>query len=320
MASDVRRILMTGGAGFVGRHLAAALARRFPEAACTTTVRAASPPLAGWDQVTVDLADAPAIDLVCSRIQPDLVVHLAAQSSVAQAAQDAGDTWRSNALGSYALAAAVARHAPRATVLFVSSAEVYGATFNAGPATEDSPLLPLNPYSRSKAAAEQMFADILPRSAPLIVARPFNHTGPGQSEGFVLPSFAAQIARIEAGRVPPRLSTGNLDAERDFLDVLDVVEAYVRLLTAPPPTDRLVVNIASGRPLRIGDALARLEALATASFDVVQDPGRLRRSDVPRAVGDAARLASLTGWSPRYPLDAMLQRLLDHWRAAYRTA
>ena len=112
----------------------------------------------------------------------------------------------------------------------MSSSDVYGASFRQGPATEETPPAPLNPYAASKLAAELMLRDVLPSSSKLIIARAFNHTGPGQDERFVLPSFAAQIARIEAGLAEPRLRVGDLAAERDFMHVADVADAYVRLL------------------------------------------------------------------------------------------
>ena len=246
------------------------------------------------------------------RERPDVVIHLAAQASVGAAlAGAAASTWAVNLGGTLNIALAIARHLPTATVLFASSSEVYGRAFGAEPVDEGAACEPLNAYSRSKLMAERILADVLPSSAKLIVARPFNHTGPGQREDFVLPSFAAQIARIEAGLQPPTLWVGNLDVRRDFLDVRDVASAYVGLLTvAPHLPARFTCNIASGsaRPLR--EVLDILCKLARVPFLVQVDPARQRPSDVPVAAGRSDRLRAATGWAPAIALEETLDSLL----------
>ena len=169
---------------------------------------------------------------------------------------------------------------------------------------------------RAKAAAESMLPDVLPQ-ARLIIARPFNHTGPGQDIRFVLPSLAQQIADVEAGRKAPRLELGNLEASRDFLDVRDVCAAYIAMLSAAGASgDRAVYNVASGASYRIADLVEKFRAHARAPFEVVIDPRRLRPSDVPVAVGSAARLEQATGWKPTIGIDAIVEALLAHWRSA----
>jgi GDP-4-dehydro-6-deoxy-D-mannose reductase len=314
------RILMTGGNGFVGGYLAPILADASPDASRLMLTRPGSG-AAGrhWASANAEIEDDAAVDRIVQDFRPDLVLHLAAQASVGASQTMAETTWRVNFGGSLALASACAKHAPRATVLFVSSAETYGASFKDGPASEDTPLQPLNAYARSKAAAEQMLGDVLPPESRLIVVRAFNHTGPGQDERFVLPSFAAQIARIESGRQPPHMETGNLDAARDFLDVRDVCEAYLALLAAAPELPmRNVFNVASGEGRKIADLLAILRGHATAQFELRLDPARLRPSDIPSAIGRNERLAAATGWAPRRPLETTLRDLLQHAREAAR--
>jgi GDP-4-dehydro-6-deoxy-D-mannose reductase len=161
-----------------------------------------------------------------------------------------------------------------------------------------------------------MLPDVLPQ-ARLIVARPFNHTGPGQDVRFVLPSLAQQIADVEAGRRPPRLELGNLEASRDFLDVRDVCAAYIAMLDAPAAAaQRSVYNVASGGSWRIADLVEKFRAHARMPFEVTIDPKRLRPSDVPMAAGSAARLEQATGWKPTIGVDAIVEALLAHWRAA----
>lgn len=315
--SAYKSILLTGGGGFVGRYLSAALAKNYPSARRAILYQAApTDPVPGWEALVADLTDESAIEAAIAALRPDLIVHLAAQSSVGQVALLGETTWRVNLGGTLALARAVARHAPSSTFFFASTSEVYGASFNDGIATEETPLRPLNAYSSSKAAAEQLLRDVLPQETRLIATRSFNHTGPGQDERFVLPAFAAQIARIEAGLIPPVLRVGNLDAKRDFLDVRDVVDAYCRLIS--PEMDlpsALTVNVASGNAVMIGDILQSLRALSRVAFEVQIDPARLRPSDIPTAVGDATRLRDLTGWAPKQPVQDTWLALLDWWRA-----
>lgn len=311
-----RRVLVTGADGFVGRHFVPALAARLAEGA--VLMLASRQTVAGPDRITLDLTDSVSVAAAIDTVRPDLVVHLAAQASVDLSLGTAADTWATNLGGSLALARAVATTVPECTVLLASSAEVYGLTFNEGCATEAAPLRPQGPYARSKAATEAMFADVLPHSARLIVARPSNHSGSGQDERFVIPTFAAQIARIEAG-ASPEIRVGNLDAERDFLDVRDVVAAYVALLAKSPglPTYSLF-NIASGQTVRIYDILARLRALSCVATTVTQDPNRMRQSEVPSARIDSRAIHAATGWIPQHDLDGMLTAVLEEQRARFR--
>lgn len=267
----------------------------------------------GWTILSADITDEGAVDRLIADLKPAIVVHLAAQSSVTGQVES---TWRVNFGGSFNLATAVARYAPHGLFFFSSSGEVYGRSFNGGPATEETCPQPLSAYAASKLAAEAMLRDVLPATSRLIVARSFNHTGPGQDERFVLPAFAAQVARIEAAQIQPVIKVGNLEAERDFLDVRDVVDAYVRLLRLPAAEagSRLTVNISSGHPRSISDLLRRLMDLSRTPFRVEIDPDRLRPSDIPRAIGRSDRLAGLTGWTPARDFDTTISDLLNWWR------
>jgi GDP-4-dehydro-6-deoxy-D-mannose reductase len=301
-------VLLTGANGFVGRKLAPRLAAFAGEGAKLTALGRKDAP-EGWTFAEADIVDLDAVTRIVREAQPDFVVHLAAQSSVGAAEKE--ETWRVNAFGSLALAAACARESPDAIVLCVSSAEVYGASFRNGPVDEDAPMMPMNAYARSKAAAEAIFADVLAPTVRLIVARAFNHTGAGQDVRFVLPSFARQIAEIETGLREPVVRVGNLDAERDFLHIDDVCRAYIALLHAAPRLPmRNVFNVASGisRPIRA--YLECMRAHARAPFAIEVDPARLRPSDVPIARGNSERLRHLTGWSPTYSLEFLVQELL----------
>jgi GDP-4-dehydro-6-deoxy-D-mannose reductase len=319
------RILVTGGAGFVGGHLCAALAEAYPQATRSLLLR---PGERGGHEAfaaaVADLVDEAAIDSLIARMRPDLVVHLAGQSSIAQALHAAEMTWRVNFHGSFALGAAIARHCPTAVFLFASTAAAYGASFRDGVLNEDAPLRPVDVYSRSKVAAESALSDLLAPKGRLVVARPVNHSGPGQrNRNFALASFAAQIAAIEAGRAEPRLRVGDLSKARDFLDVRDVIDAYMRLIEKARdlPASVSIFNIASGTAHSLEALLERLRGQARAQFEIEVDPALLRpESDIASVACDATRLTEATGWRPRHDIDDMLQALLDDARAAQAQA
>ncbi|MGA8173116.1 MAG: GDP-mannose 4,6-dehydratase [Methylocystis sp.] len=315
------RILLTGGAGFVGSYLAPLLAADYPAARRELLTLRHSPNDVdpAWTPVVGDLLDPPAIDEIVAALRPDLVVHLAGQASIGKALGAAEQTWRANFHGGFNLASALARHAPETLVLFASSVSVYGESLNDGVAAEGAPLRPLDAYGRSKAAAEGALADVLAPRSRLVIARPVNHSGPRQSkESFVLSSFAAQIAAIEAGRQKPELEVGDLSKARDFLDVRDVVEAYRMLIAQGPELPERVgcFNIASGEPRRISDLLEGLRQRAKTPFDVKVKQDRLRPAavDIPTIACDATKLRQVLGWRQRLAIEDMLQSLLDYWR------
>jgi GDP-4-dehydro-6-deoxy-D-mannose reductase len=312
----VNRILVTGAAGFVGGHVLPLLAETGDRVAGIG--RGMLPDLpAGVTYETLDLLDEAALSGFVARFRPTAILHLAGLASVADSASGPGQTWRVNVNGLMNLVAAV-EAVPGCTFFFVSSGEVYGSAFLAGHAlTEAAEPLPRNTYARSKWVGEQLLRDLLPRiGVKLVVLRPFNHIGPGQDERFVVASFARQIARIEAGLVPPSLAVGNLSSHRDFLDVADVAQAYADLIgRAESLADGSVFNISSGHPRTIASVLADLRTRAQVPFEVRTAPERVRPTEIPLAAGDAGRLQAATGWRPRVDWDVSLTRVLDDARA-----
>lgn len=287
------RVLVTGSEGFVGRHLLRRLA-------------AAGHEPVGRDR-ELDVTDLCALESALDAIAPQALVHLAAQASVAASASAEELTFRVNVLGSRAVLEAVSRRAPEARVLWIGSGEVYGrAEPGASPFDERAPLRPGSAYARTKACADLLAAEYAARGLDVVRVRPFSHTGPGQSDRFVLPSFARQLVEIATGSREARLRVGNLESVRDFLDVDDVVEAYLHLLDPSVPAD--VYNVASGVGRKVGDALAALARQCGIRPEVEVDPTRFRPTDV--GVGDATRLQRATGWQPRVPFEVTLERLL----------
>jgi len=291
------RAFVTGAAGFVGRHLVPRLSRAGYEVVAT--------------DVELEVSDTSAMEAAVASAAPTLLVHLAAVSFVPESRAEPERTYRVNFLGARAVLEAAARAAPGARVLLACSADQYGsAAPGAPPFTEASPQQPRSPYAHTKVAADLLGACYAARGLDVVRTRAFNHTGPGQAEGFVLPSFARQALGIALGRREPVMRVGNLDSVRDFLDVEDVLEAYLAL--ADPAAPAGVYNVASGRGVRIGDALEAILRLAGVEPRIEVDPERLRPAD--QAVGDATRLHQATGWAPRVAFETTLERLVAHWR------
>ena len=290
------RVMVTGASGYVGRRLLPSLAR------------------AGHDAVGIDreveISDATALAAQLAAIRPDAVIHLAALSSVAHSLRAPEDCYRVNFLGTRALLTSVAAKAPAARVLLVGSADAYTATSpQSEPLSESTPLRPRSPYARSKAAAELLGRLAAGRGLDVVCIRAFNHTGAGQSDQFVVSSFARQIAAIASGRQAPCLRVGNLDSVRDFLHVDDVVDAYLGLLDRRVPAD--VYQVAGSVGISIRSVLADLIRIAGVAPRIELDPARFRPTDW--LVGDATRLRRATGWQPRIALDTLLREVYEDW-------
>jgi GDP-4-dehydro-6-deoxy-D-mannose reductase len=307
-----RRILVTGATGFVGSHLLPRLGKAFPDAALTPC--GTSP---GSDVVALNLTDAASVDALVASVQPDACVHLAAIAAVPAARRDPDLAWRVNLHGTLALARAVLRHVPACCFLFASSADIYGRSFRSGMALDESAApAPTNTYGATKAAADLAVGALASEGLRAVRLRPFNHTGPGQSEAFVVPAFARQIARVAAGLQPPLLQVGALDPYRDFLDVRDVCDAYVACLHQRDALEPgVILNLASGTKRRIGSVLEDLLALAGVQARPETGAALLRPADIPVACGDAALARRQLDWAPRIPWEDTLRDVLADWRA-----
>jgi GDP-4-dehydro-6-deoxy-D-mannose reductase len=319
-ARAAARVLVTGAGGFVGRWLLQALSARLPPAAALVAAARQAPASAGGVRgVRLDVTDREQAEAVVRAVEPTCVVHLAGIAAVEAARRDPGRAWDVNLFGTLNMAEAVLRHAPGARFVFVGTAEAYGGTFKAWdrPLDERAPLDPATVYAATKAAADLAIGQMARDGLQAVRLRPFNHTGPGQSERFVAPAFAAQVARIERGVQAPVIRVGNLEARRDFLDVRDVAAAYAAAaLHAGPLEPGLILNLASGEARRIGSILDALLRAARVPIRVEADPARLRAHDTPVAAGDAGRARAVLGWAPRRAWDETLRDVLDHWRNA----
>jgi GDP-4-dehydro-6-deoxy-D-mannose reductase len=311
------KVLVTGADGFVGGWLT----RSLLEAGHTITgVHRSgghpSPILSAPEQGRVawremELRDGGSVVAALAG-EWDAVIHLAAVASGADARRDPGLAWEVNAAGSARLAEALGAmvsdgHAGP-ILLFVSTSEVYGQGAGAL-RREHDPLVPCSPYAASKAGAEVAVLEVARRTGlRVIVARPFQHTGPGQDTRFVVPALVQRLrAAKRAGDAT--IQTGNLDVIRDILDVRDVSAAYLALLERGAAGEQY--NVATGTGYPLAEVLERLQRRLGSRVKAELDPQLARRSDIRHLVGDPSKLRSATGWAARFTLDQTLQDLCD---------
>ncbi len=307
------KLLVTGADGFVGRHLVQRLAREGHRigAACRPGGRAVDWGGADVAVVPLELTDDASVRGALE-FGPDAVVHLAAVASNREATADPGQAWIVNAAGTARLAEALGRRREEgrgdARLLLVSSGEVYGPGGTA-PRRESDPIAPASPYAASKAGAELAALEVWRRTGlPVVIARPFTHTGPGQETRFVLPALVERLreAKATGARAVP---TGNLDSIRDLLDVRDVVEAYLLLLGVGVPGE--IYNIARGEGSSVRDFFDQLARLVGVRVEPKIEPSLARASDIPHLVGDSTKLRRATGWAPSRSLEQTLRGLVD---------
>lgn len=305
------RVLVTGAAGFAGRHLCRRLLETGHDVV-GTALHEEELANGAHALVQCDVADEAAVRELLRQTRPDAVFHLAAVTSVQEASHAPEAAFATNVRGTRNLIEITIANAPAATFVAISSAEVYGPVRPEDlPVRETQPAAPVHLYGETKAAVESLCRTYAGRLR-IILLRPFNHIGPGQSPQFVVSSFARQIAEIEAGRTEPVLHVGNLDAERDFTDVRDVADAYCLALERCAPNTPY--NICSGQAVPIRRILELLLAMSHARVRIEQDPNRLRPDDVPVLRGSSDLFVRATGWTRRYRLEETLADVLADWR------
>lgn len=298
------KALVTGADGFAGRWLVEHLEAAGDEVWQATGSRAEE----SKRRRRMDLLDESSVRATIRWANPESIYHLAAIAFGPDATADLGKAIDVTVRGTGFVLEAAAELQPSPVVFIPSSSEVYGPPDGAALDEMREPA-PVNLYGATKLAQESLGLTFhRAGKLPVVVARAFNHIGPGQRETFVVPSFAAQLAEIAAGRAEPILQVGNLEAIRDFTDVRDVVRAY-RMLVAGSHSGE-PINVASGQPVVIRSLLDRLLALSGLDVQVSVDPTRLRSREAPEVVGSNARLRELTGWSPQFTLDRTLR---DIW-------
>tara|TARA_Y100000310_G_C20608036_1_gene776556 strand:+ start:183 stop:1043 length:861 start_codon:yes stop_codon:yes gene_type:complete len=283
------KILITGINGFVGPHLKEELIQNNHEVLGTDITEAEIV------DHQADILDKESISKIIQETSPDAIIHLAAQSSVKKSFDDPELTKKINVEGTKNLLEA----APRTKTLIVSSAEVYG-TPTTIPITEDAKLKPTSPYGESRVEQEALAKE----HNNIIIARSFNHTGPGQQPNFVCSDWAKQIAENQE-----TVKVGDLNLERDISDVRDVVRAYRLLLEKAQPG---IYNVCSGQSYKLSKILDILTEGRNISTE--QDPSKLRKVDIPILQGDHTKLTKETSWKPEIPIEQTLKDLREYWQ------
>ncbi len=311
------RILITGITGFAGSHLAAHLMHTTTATIFGVARHPDRLPRELRRRVTClrgDLQDTACVKQVLADTEPDVLYHLAGQPFVPTAWANPWETIRLNVLPQLNLLQEIVAQKRRVRFVSVSSGKVYGiATPDRIPFREDMLLQPDNPYDLSKVTQDLMALQYFhSHGVPVVRARPFNHIGPRQTHHFVAAAFARQIAQIESGLQPPVLKVGNLEAERDFSDVRDVVRAYALLAEKGIPGE--AYNIGSGRAVPVQSLLDMLLEMSSVKITVEPDPARMRPADQPISYGDISKLQKQTGWQPEISLKESLRDILNYWR------
>jgi len=314
------RVLITGITGFAGSHLADHILSEHKDAEVFGFVRWRSRRdnirhiLERIHLYEADLKDIVSLKKALSQIKPDRIFHLAAQSFVPTSWKCPSETFSINAIGEINLFEAVLGLGMKPRIQIAGSSEEYGLIHpNEVPMKEDNQLRPLSPYAVSKVAQDLLaYQYFKSYGLDTVRTRGFNHTGPRRGDVFICSNFAKQIALIEKKKQEPVIFVGNLDAQRDFTDVRDMVRAYWLSLEKGKKGE--VYNIGTGKAYRIKEILDILLSLAGDDVEVRVDPDRLRPSDVPILLSDSTKFRKITGWEPKIPFTQSLKDLLDFWR------
>lgn len=313
-----KKAFITGIAGFVGSHLAELLLSQGYEVSGLLRPRSKTDHIEGIIQKLhledADLMDTHSLYTTITRIKPDYIFHLAAQSFVPTSWVSPSVTLEVNIVGSANLFEAVRQAGLDPVIQIACSSEEYGLVHeNELPITEENPLRPLSPYAVSKLAMDYLgYQYHESYKLRIIRTRGFNHTGPRRGDTFAESNFAKQIAMIEKGKQAPVISVGNLDASRDYTDVRDMVKAYLLSVEKCDPGE--VYNICTGNAVKIGDMLNMLIAQSTAKVEIKPDPSRMRPSDVPVLLGSNKKFVEKTGWIAEVPFEKTMTDLLNYWR------
>jgi GDP-4-dehydro-6-deoxy-D-mannose reductase len=301
------RALITGANGFVGKHLDSELKSGGYETVCSD--------ICGDGYERMNILDKSSISDMLAKHRPDVIFHLAGQSSVGRSWQIPQTTFEINVCGTMNLLETVHTLGMSPRLIIIGSADQYGIVKPSDcPIKETLVQNPKSPYAISKAAQESVSLSLAGYyGLEVVMTRSFNHIGPGQRTGFVVPDFANAIAAIEKKGMSGTLRVGNLEAMRDFTDVRDVVRAYRLLAEKGRPGE--VYNIGSGAPVKIAEILSALVGMSGAKITVERDPAKMRASDLPIVSCCYDKIKSDTGWEPRYSLKQTLEDTLDYFRS-----
>lgn len=312
------KAFITGIAGFAGRHLTGLLTSRGDEVAGIEPDESEDVELLskahGIKVYIGDIRDEKTLSKALKQFKPDLIFHLAAQSSVRLSFENPQETFSINTIGTLTLLETINKLSLPARTLVIASSEIYGPLTPAEcPVTEDHPLKPVNPYAVSKASVDLMaYQYVKAYNQQVYIARAFSHSGPWQKTVGVLSDWAFQVAKIDLGVSPPTIKVGNINVKRDYTDVRDVVKAYLAIVEKGKAGEPY--NVCSGIGYELGELLEKYRGFTRKKINIVVDQSRMRPVDIPMLVGSNEKIKRDTGWSPTIPIDTTLKDIFDYWR------
>lgn len=314
------KVLITGIGGFAGSHLADHIA-----ATSDAEIHGILRDVEKDDNLrqcrdrlqlsTCEITDFQSVFKVIKDIKPDVILHVAGQAFVPSSFEHAADTFKTNVIGTINIFEAVKASEIAPRIIVVTSGEVYGETFGLPSLhTEHSIPQPVNPYAASKTSVDYIAQTYKKyEGLNIVIARPFNHTGPRQKPNFVCSSLAKQIVSIERSKGPWTLRVGNIKARRDFTDVRDIARGYW-MLTQIDNKNNYIFNLCSGSIFSIEEIIRTYESLLGVEFDLQVEPKRLRGYDIQLLAGNANAIRHSVGWTPQIPFRQTLSDLLEYWR------
>lgn len=314
-----KKVLITGIAGFAGSHLAELLLQKggydvYGLCRARSKMDHIEEIKTKLHLEDADLLDSHSLYATIARIKPDYIFHLAAQSFVPTSWVSPSVTLEVNIIGSANLFEAVRQAGIDPVIQIACSSEEYGLVHpNEIPIKETNPLRPQSPYAVSKVAMDYLgYQYFCSYNMRIIRTRGFNHTGPRRGETFVTSNFAKQVALIEKGKQEAIIKVGNLEAERDWTDVRDMVRGYLVAVEKCDPGEEY--NVCSGKAVKIRDMLNILLSFSKVKVETQEDPSRMRPSDVPILIGENKKFVGKTGWKPEIPFEKTMEDLLNYWR------
>ena len=303
------RVLIFGAGGFVGSYLCKEFLNNGYKVSGTDKGEGSALP-SEVDFYRTDLMQANEVEKLIDQIQPDIIVNLAAISSVGASWNMPQTTMAINVIGALNIMEAARKSEQKPRILFVGSSEEYVISEN--PLDENTQLNANNPYGISKVTQEQ-FAKLYREQYGLKIycVRPFNHTGIGQRDFFVLPSFCKQVAEIDKSGKDGKIQVGNLKVKRDFSHVKDVVRAY-RMIVESDNCNQ-IYNVGSGNAYSLEDMLTHIIGLSNQHIEIEVDQNRIRPTDQPVICCDRSLIGKELGWEPQYNVYDALKEMYEYY-------
>lgn len=310
----MKRVLITGISGFVGYHLSEMLKENKDYEIYGTKLEFENCELEGINILDMDITNKENVERVVTKVNPEYVIHLAAQSSVKLSWENPSKTTEINIIGTINLLESIRKNNINTRILLVGSSEEYGRIFKEySSPDEECKCIPENIYALTKNFQNSLGALYAKAyHMNIVMTRSFNHFGVKQSSMFVISDFCKQVAEIELKKREPIIYVGNLEASRDFLNVKDVVRAYLLLLEKGNSAE--TYNVGSGKSYKIKDILSEIIALSKCDIEVKVDVNKYRELDIEKTIANISKIKEQLNWEPKEDMHLALKAVLDYWR------